>query len=130
MFLTDSWNLGGGSVEGRDIEKMIPQLHRPRYFNYFTDEQDSRMYDSANERAQCISSGTCEFTHDGWTLFVGRHVRYVTAGEVLARDYDNWGEVMDAWYDSETHRDVLMREWCVYGAARSADIFVMHFACE
>lgn len=98
--------------------------------NYIDDPQDVRMFNSANERAQCISSGTCEFTHDGWTDFVGKYVQYNRAGEVLGRDFETWDEVFIAWNRSGSHRDVLGRDWCIYGKARSADIFVVHVACE
>lgn len=101
-----------------------------RYFRYFTDEQDPRLVESATERAQCISSGTCQWSHDGWTEFIRRHVNYTRAGEVMAKEFANWGEVMNAWYESESHANVVNQPWCLYGAARSGDIFVMHFACE
>lgn len=112
-------------------EMRIEPTPKPqRHINYFTDEQDQRLVQSATERVQCISSGTCEFSHDGWTGFITPHLNYSKAGEVLARDFENWNQVMSAWYASESHNKVLMGEWCMYGAARSGDVFVLLVACE
>lgn len=102
----------------------------PRIIKPFIDAQDQRLIESAGERAECIKSGRCSWSHNGWEEFVGRHIKYKTAGEVLAKDFSKWKYVLAAWQKSPTHKAVLDTKWCIYGSAKVGDIYVMHFACE
>ena len=44
-----------------------------------------------------------------WTFILGSGYSYDTAGENLAKNYTTSGEVVDAWMDSPTHRENVLK---------------------
>lgn len=102
----------------------------PHSVEYFAESQDARLVASAGERAACIDSGRCPWSHEGFRDVLDTHITAEHGGENLARDFDSWEEVMKAWYSSPSHNRVLTTEWCIYGASQSGNTYVLHVACE
>jgi hypothetical protein len=98
--------------------------------DYLIEAQDARLVASATARAECIHSGTCAWSHDGWKETLAEHFRYRRAGEVLGRHFQEWDAVMAAWDRSPSHKKVLDDQWCVYGSSRVGNVFVIHVACQ
>lgn len=85
---------------------------------------------SAYERAKCISEEKCTWSHDGWQNHIRSHVEYkMWAGENLARNFENWEQVIEAWNKSEKHKEVLDKPACFYGAAKYKNVYVLHVGC-
>lgn len=87
---------------------------------------NSGLTKAAKERADYVSSG--HWYHEGWTKTVSKYYRYHYAGEVLARGYTDNKEVVKAWLNSKTHREVLLN--CTYretGVGRNGSYTVQLF---
>lgn len=106
------------------------RLPLPHTIQLFVEKQDQRLVSSSNERANCINSGACQWSHDGWKQTLTEYVTYQSAGEVLAKDYPNWQEVLKAWDNSPEHKQIIDQKWCLYGAGQSGQVYVIQFACE
>ena len=73
-------------------------------------KENSALILAAEERADYVSAG--HWYHEGWIATVKKYYRYSFAGEVLARDYTDDHQIVDAWLRSKTHREVLLN--CAY----------------
>lgn len=90
---------------------------------------DQRLADSAHERAECIDSGRCPWSHQGYKETISKNYRYGVAAENLARNYPTWDEVYNAWNNSPSHERILKMKLCNYGTAHVGKVFVLHKAC-
>lgn len=117
-----------------DYVKPLPTPLPKKVFSLLTDNQSTRLHDSAQNRADCIAREECTWSHDGWTAFVREEIPSGKAGEVLARGYENWDQVIAAWNESPTHDEIINAEWCEFSIASSSakldTVYVGHFACE
>jgi uncharacterized protein YkwD len=87
---------------------------------------NSGLIEAAEERADYVSAGN--WTHEGWTKTVGKHYRYHYAGENLARHFNSDRQIVDAWLNSKTHREVMLN--CQYretGVGRNGSYVVQLF---
>jgi uncharacterized protein YkwD len=69
-------------------------------------KENSELITAAEERADYVSAG--HWYHEGWIATVKKYYRYSSAGEVLARNYTDDRQIVDAWLASKTHRGVLL----------------------
>lgn len=88
------------------------------------------LHRSAYERAKCIAENRCTWSHDGWFKVVRKHYDYQWATENLAKDFDNWSEVYQAWNMSPKHKKNLDRKACEYGTAHYGNVYVLHTGCR
>ena len=61
---------------------------------------------AAQARAEYVAGG--HWTHDGNWETIWRYYKYRHVGENLARFFDNDRDIILAWMNSPTHRDVLL----------------------
>lgn len=66
-----------------------------------------------------------------WYLLLEQGYRYVWAGENLAKGFDNNAELVNAWYNSKTHKDIMLSpKYKDIGIARCGNFVVAHFGSK
>jgi len=75
---------------------------------------NSKLVESAQEKAQAMLAANCwdHYCPDGkspWDFFDEAEYDYIFAGENLAEGFTNNQKVFNAWMNSKTHRDNILR---------------------
>lgn len=76
-------------------------------------------------RAKYVAEG--HWTHAGYQTCFNRYGIKWNYGEVLAKGYYSDGDIVNAWLNSPTHKNVMFMNWRNIGSSKWGDIIVVVF---